>query len=505
MKENYRLRKSQEKWKAKARARSLENCDLRKKVKRLEENALLEKINRDLEIELLKDKIKEELLLSSAESKKNSSASLSQKVKVLCIKLLIVGVISFRSVPKILKIIGASVGGIQSNPHFTSVINWTLRAGIGILNNVSPISEPWIAIIDMSNTIGTRKILVVHRVLLSELGKKGKAICLEEAEVVGIKSDSVWNGNTVKFALTEIFLKTGAPVAILKDGGSDLKKGVRLYCEENESQNIATIDDIGHFVANALKLEFENDEEFKKLIELITKGSTKIRQTNAAWALPPKLRTKGRFQGITKLAEWAQDMLAIINGHNLEISSGERALLLKTFSGLKELKPIVEKFILFCEVSENFLALMKNKGLNKATTIEAKSILVKLPKQSKFSQKIFGWLDKHQKIQLQIKMGRHSLLVSSDIIESLFGKFKSIIERSPSDELNKLIYIIPLLCGKRTEEEINDSLIKCSHVEMQEFISQNIPTTLRQKRIKLLNHATKMEPNAGNFIEKMAA
>jgi len=44
-------------------------------------------------------------------------------------------------------------------------------------------------------------------------------------------------------------------------------------------------------------------------------------------------------------------------------------------------------------------------------------------------------------------MGDIPLLVSSDVIESLFGKFKTIIQRNPQAELNRLIYIIPLLCG----------------------------------------------------------
>jgi hypothetical protein len=38
--------------------------------------------------------------------------------------------------------------------------------------------------------------------------------------------------------------------------------------------------------------------------------------------------------------------------------------------------------------------------------------------------------------------------ISSDIIESLFGKFKHTIEKSPQSEMNHSILIIPLLCGK---------------------------------------------------------
>jgi hypothetical protein len=39
------------------------------------------------------------------------------------------------------------------------------------------------------------------------------------------------------------------------------------------------------------------------------------------------------------------------------------------------------------------------------------------------------------------------MIVSSDIIESLFGKFKYAIERSPQADMNRTILLIPALCG----------------------------------------------------------
>ncbi|MGB5714957.1 MAG: hypothetical protein WBM44_29060 [Waterburya sp.] len=68
--------------------------------------------------------------------------------------------IPFRAVPKILNILPFD-GWI---PHFTSVLNWTMRVGLGLLNRVGEVSYPWIAIIDYSLAIGTNKVLVVLRV-----------------------------------------------------------------------------------------------------------------------------------------------------------------------------------------------------------------------------------------------------------------------------------------------------------------------------------------------------
>jgi hypothetical protein len=49
------------------------------------------------------------------------------------------------------------------------VINWTLRLGLGMFKQVKPICESWIAIIDHSIDIGTKKALIVSRVKMDAL------------------------------------------------------------------------------------------------------------------------------------------------------------------------------------------------------------------------------------------------------------------------------------------------------------------------------------------------
>ena len=63
-----------------------------------------------------------------------------------------------------------------------------------------------------------------------------------------------------------------------------------------------------------------------------------------------------------------------------------------------------------------------------------------------------AWLDKHLRIFRSLDIADSSLLVSSDPIESLFGKFKTIVQRNPHAELNRLLFVIPLLCGHHSPE-----------------------------------------------------
>ncbi|MDP2605115.1 MAG: hypothetical protein Q8S00_21435, partial [Deltaproteobacteria bacterium] len=99
----------------------------------------------------------------------------------------------------------------------------------------------------------------------------------------------------------------------------------------------------------------------------------------------------------------------------------------------------------------------------------------------------------------RLAIGQLPLLVSSDAIESLFGKFKTIVQRNPQAELNRLVYIIPLLCGTHTSAQIDLALRGCSHGRMLDQIEQTIPPTLRQQRHRILDSASSDHiPETGN-------
>jgi len=422
-----------------------------------------------------------------------------------CVMMVIEGTVSFRAVPRIWGVL-QRLGWVKIQiPHFTSVIHWTLRAGMAVFNAVGHTDEPWLAIIDCSIDIGTRKALVVLRVPLSALHQREGAIGLQDCECIGLKIATRWNGPLVKDALVEIFGKAGMPQGIIKDGGTDLKKGVQLYREVKDTKQVWVIDDVGHVAANALKAEFAERSAFPKFLEIVRKGAARIRQTDLAWLLPPKIRTKGRFQGITELAQWAEKLLNLMGGQGRSKENSELGMLRTAFRGLSQLRLFLEQFGATCRVTEQFLKLLKLKGLNQATCSEAKNLLKQLPERSEVHTRLSSWLDRHLHIQCRLAIGQLPLLVSSDAIESLFGKFKTIVQRNPQAELNRLVYIIPLLCGTHTSAQIDLALQGCSHGKMLDQLEQTIPPTLRQQRHRILNATSPDQvPETGNLARLKA-
>jgi hypothetical protein len=483
------MRKSRNGWKEKAVARATRLRDQSKKLIRL-----LRRLETQRQLIL-------QLEAENAALRSTSIRSASQlpvpiqiipriHLRTLCVMMVISGIVSFRAVPRLLGVFQLfSSIQVQVVPHFTSVIHWSLRAGLAVFNQVSIIQESWVAIIDCSIDVGTRKALVVLRVPLLALSRKLTAIGLEDCQCIGVKIASVWNGEQVKNALTEIFAQAGMPRAILKDGGTDLNKGVRLYRETAGAKKIWVLEDVGHAAANALKAEFSKRSAFTKFLEIVRKGAARIRQTDLAWLSPPKIRTKGRFQGITTVAEWAEKLLDVMGGQGRSKDNSQSSGLRKAFRGLSQLRSFLEQFGATCRVTEQLLEIMKQRGINQKSYVEAKALLEQLSGRSKVRTSLLSWLDRHLRLQCRLGIGQIPLMVSSDVIESLFGKFKTIIQRNPQAELNRLIYIIPLLCGSHTAAEIDRGLWDCSHLQLLKRIKQDIPQTLRQQRHRGLDSA----------------
>jgi hypothetical protein len=424
----------------------------------------------------------------------------AMQTRTVCLWLSMQAVISFRAVPRVLRVFDAWGSAWPSwVPHFSSVINWTLRLGLALLDHVKPMDKPWLAIIDYSLAIGIQKVLVVLRVPMEALAQRGAAVTLEDCECLGVRVSERTDGETVAKALTEIFATAGAPVAVIKDGGRDLSKGVALWKERAGKPAVWTIDDLGHVLANALKAQFDNTLAFQRFVAISHRGAARLRQTPLAFLMPPKLRTQGRFQGITRLGQWAEKILKALAGSGCAQNDSLRAKLRSAMTGLASLRPFIERFALTAHRAAEVLAILKNQGLHPDTYRQCCQLTEQLPPRCKVKKRLLNWLQRQLHIQRQL--GIQPLLVSSDIIESLFGKFKHVTARGTQAEMNRTVLVLPTLCGKYDGQVIAHALAHTSHRDLQEWEKQNIPATLRQRRHAFF-HANE-GPKTGKAIARI--
>ena len=161
--------------------------------------------------------------------------------------------LSFRASSKVLRaflLVGA--GLISWVPHFTTGIGWALRLGLYCLQQSQrPLDEPWVCIADFTMQIGCKKALIVLRVPVSACSQ-GKALTLNQVEVMGLRLGATWNGDRVTTVLLSLFERCGWPSHVGSDCGSEIKQGLVETLRE-APKRASWISDVRHVVANALK------------------------------------------------------------------------------------------------------------------------------------------------------------------------------------------------------------------------------------------------------------
>jgi hypothetical protein len=405
---------------------------------------------------------------------------LKQLVRNTCIRLFYDKGLSFRSIPGTFEVFNSQFTlGLKKLPHFTSVINWSLYLGRGLLNRIRPIEKPWAAVIDHSIGIGTNKALVVLRVPLDALSKRGSALCLADCECVGLKVVDKVNGEVTASDLKEIFDISGNPTVVIKDCDASLGKGVRLWAE-TQDEKVLVVEDLGHVVACGLKAEFESDEDFKSFIPLLGNGAKCLRQTTLAFLLPPILRKKGRFQGINRLAKWAEKILVVFKQRGRARAGSTLDRLRKAFPKFTQLEGFIRRFIQAAEVTAQMMKVLKNEGLTLRNHDECQQLLNQLPSGSATRTRLQRWLDTH--IAVYKQLDEQPLMISSDIIESLFSRYKEFIARSPNNCINRTVLLIPGMCGTRSDAEMDIIIEPINHKHVEEWVKNNLSSSHMKNR-----------------------
>lgn len=374
---------------------------------------------------------------------------------------------------------------------------------MGLLEAVCPVQAPWIAMMDTSIDIGTKKALVVLRIPLDALSKKGSAVTLSDCECIGLKVLERCDGETIHESLTAIFRKAGNPTAIVKDQGADLGKGVRLWKQAMHNESIAVINDIGHELANGLQAQYKHLRVFSRFLKIVRQGGARLRQTRWAFLIPPTLRIKGRFQSIGKLAQWGKDILTWLDARENHQEDEAMVAVRRAFAGLSGCRQFIEGFARTTQIVHSVLKLLKQHGLDTPRYEQCKQLAETLPQRSKVRKRLINWLERHRVMQSTLMSkwaDPPALLVSTDIIESLFGKYKSVIERSPGADINRMALIIPALCGPALTPKRAEQLFSCTpHKDIEAWEKHNIPYTLRKKRIAFFEKIPKnSNQKAGN-------
>lgn len=438
------------------------------------------------ERDLYKKELKEERArIKELEAEKQAIGAENKATLIfLAFLLFFVACISFRAVSRVLSILIPYLG-IRKAPCTQTVINWVTRLSIVRIDSLvslklpslplAPFSNGMIWIIDISIGLGDGKILTVlgldarHHQLVQ--GAPG----LEHVRCLAVSVAASWTGEAVADLLKRLIAVMGRPAGYLKDGGTELQKAIRLLCEIGLGS--PSVGDISHYSANLLKREYINHSMFETFLSACGRFSGKVKQTILACLAPPKVGTKARFMNLHRLVAWADRLLSLSPVGRAKKGS-VLAKLRECMNVLPSCRQLIRRFMGDARSLLKCQEILKTEGLSHNTVAKCKPFIETIPTAA-VRNDFEAFLNGHLEIAEKLGLDEIGLPISSDVIESLFGKVKQhgVGEIKDAD---RIAIRIPAMCGIPTLEEA-EQVLEISVAEQKAF-TDSISSLTRQRR-----------------------
>lgn len=378
---------------------------------------------------------------------------------------------SFRAVAKAAVILNIYLNISARKPSHTTILCWVKKIGIYQLKKAKEKSDDWVLILDESIQIGQEKLLVIMGV---QLGKIDFTRPLQYGDLTPLcsRAASKWSADDISAIINELKPEIGKVLYILSDCNSNLKKTAEVL-------DVKHIPDISHLFASVLKHIYQGEAEFKDMLHRMSQMRFRLCCSKIAHIIPPKQRTDSRFMNIKILTDWAAKAVRAYDLLNGDLSAGDR-MAKEELAWLSEKREFIAEISEIADAANRIMKILKHKGLSYRTVKECKAEISAFTagRYAVFAQKVQEYFD-----TVIERVKKQSLIITSDIIESSFGKYKNYLSCNKMIGITDLALCIPAFTFDLSrKDEIKKAIETVSVKDIKQWGGVNIGKTLMTRR-----------------------
>ena len=404
---------------------------------------------------------------------------------------------SLRAASRVIEMIASFFKLPLSVPSWYTGRLWLLRLGYFKLTRKKHKAADWIWIIDHTIQWGSERCLVILGLRQKHLPVAETILNHEDVEPIAMFPVTSSNGQIVYQQLEETIEYTGVPKEIISDYGTDLKKGIEIFCRQHPQT--CYIYDIKHKVAAILKRELKDDQHWNEFVKLSNETRRKVQQTSLAALAPPNQRSKSRNMNVDKLIKWAMDALCFIDQQqqtaNEQFDSKQMQAKLSWLTEFRE--PLLEwqEMMQIVELAEGFI---KFNGIYRDCHIDLMQVEgfeAHRKRPQRLREEILEFIAQ----QSQQAKPNERLLGSSEVIESVIGKLKNMESEQNKSGFTGLLLSLAAVVSKTTEDVIDKAMESVPTKRVYEWIKKNIGKSVQSKRKEVFSSAKKAEQKWDEF------
>ncbi|MDD2475942.1 MAG: hypothetical protein PHI32_08540 [Dysgonamonadaceae bacterium] len=384
-----------------------------------------------------------------------------------------------RSIVKILEVFNEVLDGILGKiPSYSNIINWTKKCGLKTYKTAGESLQdtPYGLIVDESMMIGRVKLLITLGVLAKH---QGRPLEFADVTVLDIAVAESWNGVNIGAQLQKASEKVGHdPLYVISDGASVMNKGVQCT-------GLTHHHDISHSLGMYLERAYKKQPDFKEFVKSMTESKFKYNMTKIAYLLPPNQRTIARFMNLSAWVRWSSKMLGVYH----TLSADEQ----KAFSFIPANASLIDEFLEAIKCVESVGHTCKHEGLSEETVLKCKKEIQKYLLSGNLRMRTLGesiieFLSKEVELMKKDEPIRNN---SSDIIESIFGKYKASKSSNKLNGVTPFILFLPIYAKLKNKKQAKafDFKVALEEIrigEIDAWANENLKQNMAQVRNECL-------------------
>jgi hypothetical protein len=381
-------------------------------------------------------------------------------------------------------------------PAASTIRLWLLRLGLAVLRRAATaVAGGWTLLIDHTLGRGTRECFVVLGIPTAVLRRRGEhRLNLADMTVLAIEVMDGSNGAKVAAALKPLLGLLGQVNQIVCDQGSDLLRGVKILAEDHPG--IVLTYDVRHLCAALLRGQLRDCQRWGEFVRLCNQTAHRVRQTAGSFLAPPALRDKARYMNLDTHLAWAQRLLAWRAAPDWRDLAGALGCLARQarawyddrFGWLNSFLGDVRVWSGMLQAAELAVDEVQQFGMSRQTAGRfwlrwRQAVPVEDLRAQQYARQIRSELWQQG---ARLKAGE-VVLGSSDVIESLFGRYKEVMGRGPEKEITADVLLLTLLCGPGlSNAQIMAGLEQLSTEQLREWLAEQFGQSDRAKRREVL-------------------
>lgn len=388
--------------------------------------------------------------------------------------------ISLRAVSRVLEFVASFFGLPFSAPDWTTGRMWLLRFGLAQLNAPKDQATDWVWLIDHSVQIGKVKVLAILGIRLIDLPMPDRCLCPQDMVLIDLVPMETSSRTDVAKRLEDAAVRTSVPRAIIDDHGVDLNGGVQIF--QQSHPDTVEIYDAKHKAACLLKSRLEKNPRWMAFSTRVGQTRCAIQQTELGALTPPGPKPKARYMNLENQLDWADKVLALLDGLPGSAPSWATPQRLEEKLGwLREFRDDLAEWRRWQAIVDRTVSFVGSEGLHAKT---ARTLSRQLRPLAKTAQgcRLAAELVKFVKAQASKAKPEERLPGSTEVLESCFGRFKTLERDQAKGGFTSLLLGFGSMFVDATIETVGEAMHAVPTRAVIDWCREHIGPTLFSQR-----------------------